>query len=135
MELPQELGEVKSVVHISMLKKYTGHPALIVPTENVGIKDNLSYEDIPVYIIDRQVRKLRKKKVMSVNDLRKNKFVEEVIREDEEDMKMRYPHLFEFGENVDQGTNSLLSTYLIRSKHVDICFLLLSIKIEVTIFS
>ncbi|WMV51799.1 hypothetical protein MTR67_045184 [Solanum verrucosum] len=69
LELPQELAAVHSVFHISMLKKCMGDPSLIIPTENVGIKDNLSYEEIPVQILDHQVRKLRTKEVASVRVL------------------------------------------------------------------
>ncbi|WMV18542.1 hypothetical protein MTR67_011927 [Solanum verrucosum] len=47
--------------HISMLKKCIANPSLIVPTKNIGIKDNLSYEDVLVKILDRQVRKMRTK--------------------------------------------------------------------------
>ncbi|WMV09353.1 hypothetical protein MTR67_002738 [Solanum verrucosum] len=81
-----------------MLKKCMGDPSLIIPTEDIGIKDNLSYEEIPVQILDRQVRKLRTKEVASVKVLRRNQFVKEATWETEEDIKMRYPHLFEFGE-------------------------------------
>ena len=42
LELPQELAAVHPVFHISMLKKCFGDPSLIQPTDNVGIKDNLS---------------------------------------------------------------------------------------------
>ena len=59
LELPQELEVVHPVFHVSMLKKYLSDPSLIVATKNVGIKDNLSYEEIPVKILDHQVRKLR----------------------------------------------------------------------------
>ncbi|WMV48996.1 hypothetical protein MTR67_042381 [Solanum verrucosum] len=110
LELPQELAAVHSVFHISMLKKCMGDPSLIIPTENVGIKDNLSYEEISVQILDRQVRKLRTKEVASVKVLWRNQFVEEATWEAEEDIKKRYQHLFESGGNADQGTNSLLST-------------------------
>ncbi|WMV26499.1 hypothetical protein MTR67_019884 [Solanum verrucosum] len=110
LELPQELVAVHPVFHISMLKKCMGDPSLIIPTENIGIKDSLSYEEISVQILDRQVRKLRTKEVASVKVLWRNQFVEEATWKAEEDMKKRYPHLFEFGENADQGTNSLLST-------------------------
>ncbi|WMV47189.1 hypothetical protein MTR67_040574, partial [Solanum verrucosum] len=80
------------------------------PTENDEIKDNLSYEEIPVQILDRQVRKLRTNEVALVKVLWRNQFVEEATWEAEEYMKKRYPHLFESGGNADQGTNSLLST-------------------------
>ncbi|WMV32225.1 hypothetical protein MTR67_025610 [Solanum verrucosum] len=63
LELPQELAAVHPVFHISMLKKCMRDPSLIVQTENVGIKENLFYEEIPVHILDHQVRKLRTKKV------------------------------------------------------------------------
>ncbi|WMV26139.1 hypothetical protein MTR67_019524 [Solanum verrucosum] len=110
LELPQELAAVHSVFHISMLKKCMGDPSLIIPTANIGIKDSLSYEEILVHILDRQVRKLRTKKVASIKVLWRNQFVKEATWEAEEDMKKRYPHLFESRENGDQGTNSLLST-------------------------
>ncbi|WMV58040.1 hypothetical protein MTR67_051425 [Solanum verrucosum] len=69
LELPQELAVVHSVFHVSMLKKCMGDPSLIIPTENIGIKDSLSYGEIPIQILDRQVRKLRTKEVASVKFL------------------------------------------------------------------
>lgn len=87
-----------------------GDPSLIVSTDNVGIKDILSYEEIPFKIFDCQVRKLRTKEVASIKVLWRNQFAEEATQEAEEDMKKRYPHLFESRENADQGTNSLRIT-------------------------
>ncbi|WMV33290.1 hypothetical protein MTR67_026675 [Solanum verrucosum] len=98
LELPQELATVYTVFHIFTLKKCMGNPSLIIPTEDIGIKDSLSYEEIPVQILDRQVHKLRTKEVASIKVLWRNQFVEEATWEAEEDMKKRYPHLFEFGE-------------------------------------
>ncbi|WMV28751.1 hypothetical protein MTR67_022136 [Solanum verrucosum] len=106
LELPQELEVVHPVFHISMLKKCIGDPSLILPTESIKIKDNLSYEEVPVQILDRQVRRLRTKNVASVKVLWRNQFVEEATWEAEEDMKKRYPFLF---ESADQGINFLLS--------------------------
>ncbi|WMV25784.1 hypothetical protein MTR67_019169 [Solanum verrucosum] len=57
LELPQELAAVHPVFHISMLKKCIDDPSLIIPTEDIGINDNLSSEEICVQILDRQVRK------------------------------------------------------------------------------
>ncbi|WMV25901.1 hypothetical protein MTR67_019286 [Solanum verrucosum] len=110
LELPQKLAAVHLVFHISMLKNCMGDPSFFIPTEDIGINDSLSYDEIPVQILDRQVRKLRTKEVASVKILCRNQFVDKAIWEDQEDMKKRYPHLFEPGEIPDQGTNSLLST-------------------------
>ncbi|WMV58204.1 hypothetical protein MTR67_051589 [Solanum verrucosum] len=101
LELPQELVTVHPVFHISMLKKCMGDPSLIIPTEDIGIKDSLSYEEILLQILDRQVRKLRTQEVASVKVLWRNQFVEKATWEAEEDMKKRYLHLFESRENAD----------------------------------
>ncbi|WMV37939.1 hypothetical protein MTR67_031324 [Solanum verrucosum] len=81
LELPQELAAVHSVFHISMLKKCMIDPSLIIPTKDIEIKDSLSYEEIQVQILDRQVRKLRTKEVASVKVLWRNQFVEEATWE------------------------------------------------------
>ncbi|WMV38682.1 hypothetical protein MTR67_032067 [Solanum verrucosum] len=65
LERPRELAAVHPVFHISMLKKCMGDPSLIIPTKNIEIKDSLSYEEIPVQTLDRQVRKFRTKEVAS----------------------------------------------------------------------
>ncbi|XP_069143363.1 uncharacterized protein [Solanum lycopersicum] len=104
LNLPQELAAVHLVSHISILKKCFGDPTLIVPIENVGIKDSLSYEEVPVQILDRQVWKLRTKEVDLVKVLWRNQFVEEETWDAQKDMKKRHPHLFESRENANQGT-------------------------------
>nr|XP_016476057.1 PREDICTED: uncharacterized protein LOC107797664 [Nicotiana tabacum] len=93
-ELPQELAVVHPVFHVSMLKKFMGDPSLVVPTEIIGVKDSLSYEEIPVSILDFQIRKLKTKEIASVKVLWRNRKVEEATWEAEEDIKSIYPHLF-----------------------------------------
>ncbi|WMV57802.1 hypothetical protein MTR67_051187 [Solanum verrucosum] len=75
-ELPQELAVVHPVFHISILKKCMDDPSLIIPTEDIGIKDILSYKESHIQILDRQVCKLRTKQVASVKVLWRNQFVE-----------------------------------------------------------
>ncbi|WMV50448.1 hypothetical protein MTR67_043833 [Solanum verrucosum] len=43
LELPQKLAVVHPIFHISMLKKCMRDLSLIIPTEDIGIKDSLSY--------------------------------------------------------------------------------------------
>ena len=69
LELPSELAAAHSVFHISLLKKCNGDAASIVPLESVSVKYSLSYEDVPIEILDRQVRRLRNKEVASVKVL------------------------------------------------------------------
>ncbi|KAH0724948.1 hypothetical protein KY284_000813 [Solanum tuberosum] len=66
LELPTELATVHPVFHISLLKKCMRDPASIVPFESVGVMDSLTYEEVPVEILDRQVRRLRSKEVALV---------------------------------------------------------------------
>ncbi|WMV19195.1 hypothetical protein MTR67_012580 [Solanum verrucosum] len=98
LELLKEIAAVHPVFHIAILQKCMGDPSLIIPTEDIGIKDSLSYEEIPVQILDRQVHKFRTKKVASIKVFWRNQFIGEATWESEEDMNKRYLHLFEFGE-------------------------------------
>ncbi|XP_070037340.1 uncharacterized protein [Nicotiana tomentosiformis] len=102
LELPQELDVIHLVFHVSMLKKFMGDPSLVVPTEIIGVKDSPTYEEIPVAILDRQIRKLGTKEIASVKVLWRNQKVEEATWEAEDYMKSRYPHVFEEqAENVE----------------------------------
>ena len=53
-----------------------GYPESILPIEDIGMKDNLYYEEVPVQILDREVEKLRNKEVASVKVLWNNHLVE-----------------------------------------------------------
>ena len=94
LESPAKLAAVHSVFPISLLKKCVGDPASIVPLESVAMKHSLSYEDVPVQILDRQVKRLRNKKVASVKVLWRSKSVEGATWEAEAVMKANYPYLF-----------------------------------------
>ena len=61
LELPVELAAVHPVFHITLLKKCVGDPTSIVSLESVVVNDGLSYEDVPVEIVDSQVRMFRNK--------------------------------------------------------------------------
>ncbi|XP_059302345.1 uncharacterized protein LOC132054320 [Lycium ferocissimum] len=72
-----ELVAVHPVFYVSMLRKCVGDPSLVVPVDSITVKDGLTYEEIPIAILDRQGRKLRTKKVASVKVLWRSQKVEE----------------------------------------------------------
>ncbi|XP_070031965.1 uncharacterized protein [Nicotiana tomentosiformis] len=105
LELPQELAVVHLVFHVSILKKFMGDPSLVVPTKIIGVKYSLTYKEILVSILDRQIRKLITKEIASMKVYWRNQKVEMATWEAEEDMKSRYYHLFEEqAENVEVFT-------------------------------
>ena len=68
--------------------------ASIVPLESMAVKDNLSYEDVLVEILDRQIRRLRNKEVVSVKVLWRSQSIEGATWEAEAAVKAKYPHIF-----------------------------------------
>ncbi|XP_009800237.2 uncharacterized protein [Nicotiana sylvestris] len=94
VDLPLELEAVHPVFHVSMLRKCIGDPSHITPIEDIHIAEDLFYVEVPVAILDRQVRKLRTKEVASVKVLWRNNNIEEMTWEAEEEMRKKYPHIF-----------------------------------------
>ena len=78
-----------------MLKKCIGNLESILHIEGIRVKENLSYEEVPIEILDRQVKWLRNKEVASVKVLWRNHLVEEETWEAEADKKSCYHHLFD----------------------------------------
>ncbi|XP_070031659.1 uncharacterized protein [Nicotiana tomentosiformis] len=95
LKLPPEMSLVHPVFHVSMLKKVVRDMLLIVPVEAIEVNEELTYEEISVAILDRQVRKLRNKEIAFVKVLWRNQQIEKATWEAEEEMKNKYPHLFE----------------------------------------
>ena len=93
------------VFHISIMKKCMGDHSLIIPTKSFSFKSILSYEEILIKILDRQVLTLRTKEVASIKVLWRNQIFEEATWEAEGDMNNIYPHLFTLGEIPDQGND------------------------------
>ncbi|XP_073118761.1 uncharacterized protein [Henckelia pumila] len=94
LALPPNLEGVHDVFHVSMLRKYISNPSHVIRHEPVHWTLDLSYEEVPIQILDTQVRKLRNKKIKMVKVLWRNQLVEEATWETEQDMRSRYPELF-----------------------------------------
>ncbi|WMV09889.1 hypothetical protein MTR67_003274 [Solanum verrucosum] len=79
LDLPNELALVHPVFNVSMLKKFIGDPVSIIPLEGLGVDESLSYEEVPIEILDRQVKRLRNKEVPSIKVLWRNHLVEVLL--------------------------------------------------------
>ncbi|KAL0554093.1 hypothetical protein IC582_008004 [Cucumis melo] len=95
LALPPSFAPVHDVFHISMLRKYVADPTHVVDFEPLQISENLSYEEHPVKVLAREVKKLRSREIPLVKILWQNHGVEEATWEKEEDMRAQYPELFE----------------------------------------
>ncbi|KAL0551976.1 hypothetical protein IC582_011069 [Cucumis melo] len=95
LALPPSLSAVHDVFHVSMLRKYVLDPSNVVDYEPLEIDENLSYIEQPVEVLAREVKMLRNRKIPLVKVLWQNHRVEEATWEREDDMRSRYPKLFE----------------------------------------
>ena len=77
LALPPTLVGVHNVFHVSMLRKYISDPSHVLNYEPLKIKDNLTYEEIPIQILDCKDHVLRTKTISLVKVLWKNHTVEE----------------------------------------------------------
>ena len=66
LALPPGLSGVHPVFHVSMQKKYHGDGNYIIHWDSILLDKNLSYEEEPISILDREVRKLRSKVIKSI---------------------------------------------------------------------
>ena len=85
---------VHNVFHVSMLMKYISDPSHVLNYEPLKIKDNLTYEEVPIQILDRKDQVLLTKTISLVKVLWKNHTVVEAAWEREDEIKSNYPELF-----------------------------------------
>ena len=75
-KVPSQLSLIDLVFHVSMLKKCIGDPVSVIPLEVIWLSKKLSYEDVPIEILDRQIKKLKNTEVASVKVQWTNHLVE-----------------------------------------------------------
>ncbi|XP_047257586.1 uncharacterized protein LOC124889655 [Capsicum annuum] len=89
------------------VRKDVGDCVVVNPSEIPNVQDSLSFDEVPVEILDHQVRKLRNKKFSLVKVLWRNKSIEGATWEAKDDIKTKYPYLF--STNPDQHEGIILS--------------------------
>jgi hypothetical protein len=63
LELPPQLSDVHDVFHVSQLKKCMRVPEEQIPTEDLDAKEDLSYQEHPIRILETTERVTRNKKI------------------------------------------------------------------------
>ncbi|KAK6148112.1 hypothetical protein DH2020_019024 [Rehmannia glutinosa] len=95
LELPAQYAGMHDVFHVSKLKKYQPDPEHIITRDTPPLMENLSYTEKPIWIIDQQIRQLRKREIPMVKVVWQNhNRDEDATWEMEEDMRIQYPELF-----------------------------------------
>ena len=58
LALPQESKKIHNVFHVSMLRRYKSDLSHVVSSETIELRPDLTYEEEPVEILAREVKKL-----------------------------------------------------------------------------
>nr|CAD1834996.1 unnamed protein product [Ananas comosus var. bracteatus] len=95
LALPSNLLGVHNVFHVSVLRKYIFDPAHVLDATPSKLKEDLIFEEQPVKILAREVKKLRNRDIPSVKVLWSNHDKREATWELESALQERYPHLFQ----------------------------------------
>ncbi|XP_074289353.1 uncharacterized protein LOC141614506 [Silene latifolia] len=78
LALPPNMSKVHDVFHMSQLRRYRSDPSHVLQDDVIEVKPNLTYEERPVRILERQEKRLRNKVVPLVRVLwRSQKFEQE----------------------------------------------------------
>ncbi|XP_017644226.1 uncharacterized protein LOC108484844 [Gossypium arboreum] len=87
LELSLELDWINDVFHVSMLRRYRSNPTNVVPLEEIEVRPNLTFEEKPVQVLDRDVKVLRRNSIPLVKVLWRNHSSDEATWEPEDAMR------------------------------------------------
>ncbi|GJY28756.1 putative reverse transcriptase domain-containing protein [Tanacetum coccineum] len=94
LDLPEELDGVHDTFHVSNLKKCLADPTLQVPLDEIRVDAKLNFVEEPVEILEREFKKLKRSRIAIVKVRWNSKRGPEFTWEREDQMKLKYPHLF-----------------------------------------
>nr|GEW23782.1 putative reverse transcriptase domain-containing protein [Tanacetum cinerariifolium] len=94
LDLPEELHGVHDTFHVINLKKCFANPTLKVPLDEILVDAKLNFMEEPVEILERKFKKLKRSRIAIVKVRWNSKRGLEFTWEREDQMKLKYPHLF-----------------------------------------
>ncbi|GJZ65373.1 putative reverse transcriptase domain-containing protein [Tanacetum coccineum] len=96
LRLPEELNGVHDTFHVSNLKKCLADPTLQVPLDKIQVDAKLNFVEEPVEILESEFKKLKRSRIATVKVRWNSKRGPEFTWEREDQMRLKYPHLFSF---------------------------------------
>ncbi|GKD57770.1 hypothetical protein Tco_1291157 [Tanacetum coccineum] len=94
LKLPQELSCVHDTFYVSNLKKCLAEPDVQVPLDEIEIDENLRFVKEPIEIVERGVKKLKRRKIPLVKVRWNSLQGAEYTSEREDQFWKKYPNLF-----------------------------------------
>ncbi|GJU12795.1 reverse transcriptase domain-containing protein [Tanacetum coccineum] len=94
LDLLEELNGVHDTFHVSNLKKCLADPTLQVPLDEIRVDAKLNFMEEPFEILEREFKKLKRSRIAIVNVCWNSKRGPEFTWKREDQMKLKYPHLF-----------------------------------------
>ncbi|GKA33182.1 hypothetical protein Tco_0719549 [Tanacetum coccineum] len=94
LELPQKLSRVHNTFHVSTLKKYYADEPLVVPLDGLHFDDKLYFVEELVEIMDREVKRLKRRRIPIIKVRWNSRRGPELTWEREDQFRKKYPHLF-----------------------------------------
>jgi hypothetical protein len=94
LELPAQLSDVHDVFHISQLKKCLRMPEEQIPLEDLDAKEDLSYQEYPMKILETPERVTRNKKIKMCEVQWSHHTEEEATWERQEELKAEFSSFF-----------------------------------------
>ncbi|GJV98065.1 hypothetical protein Tco_1549642, partial [Tanacetum coccineum] len=106
LRLPEELSSVHDTFYVSNMKKCLVDVNLHVPLDEIKVDKTLHFVEKPVEIMDREIKKLKHRRIALVKVRWNSKRGPEFTWEHEDQMRIKYPQLFAM---IDQGVTAALA--------------------------
>ncbi|CAN6471842.1 unnamed protein product [Victoria cruziana] len=94
LALPPYLSQVHNIFHVSMLRKYLPDPNRQAEHTDVEVDERLAVPEMPVRIVDEQVRKLRNKQIPMVKVEWQHQGIQDYSWKTRALIEQQYPYLF-----------------------------------------
>jgi hypothetical protein len=94
LELPSQLSDVHDVFHVSQLKKCLLVPKEQIPMEDLDAKEDLSYQEHPIRILETSEKVTWNKKIKMYKVQWSHHTEDEATWEREEELKAEFPSFF-----------------------------------------